>query len=256
MPRRNGVEHVADMHAVHRARRTLQRGRVRARERDHRPMHAILDARRDEADHALVPGLVEQAQTERQRRILGAHVRDREHRLLLHLQLELAAILVQLREARREQPRRFGVVRQQALNADRHVVEPAGRVQSRPDLIAEIGCDALRRRRGSPLPAAREPRRSNARRECAAAPDARARGCCDRAARDPRSVPSATRSSRSATGAAAACTGRASASRASAPPSGRTRRRRRRAPCWEMNRPARSDSRCAVAAGSVGGARW
>ena len=102
MTRRDRVEHVADVHAGDRARRALQRRCVRARQRDHRTMHAILDARSHQTDHTLMPGLVEQAQTERQRRIFGAHVRDREHRFLLHLQLELATVVIELREPRRE----------------------------------------------------------------------------------------------------------------------------------------------------------
>src|SRR5690606_27646745 len=98
MPRRDRIEHIANVHARHGARGAFQRALVAARERDHRPMHAVLDARGDEPDDALVPSLVVQAQTERQPPVLREHRFDRRHRFLLHLQLQLAAILIELRK--------------------------------------------------------------------------------------------------------------------------------------------------------------
>src|SRR4051812_19045533 len=92
----DGIEHVANVNARHRARRPFEPLLIGSCERDDRTMNAILDARSDESDDALMPAFIEQAQSERQLRIV-AHLRDRQDRFLLHLQFELTSILIQLR---------------------------------------------------------------------------------------------------------------------------------------------------------------
>ena len=64
----------------------------------------------------------------------------------LHARLDLAALGVQRIEPRRER-QRFGLrVREQAADADRHVVEPAGRVEPRTDREPQIRGGELRAR--------------------------------------------------------------------------------------------------------------
>ncbi len=255
MPRRDRVEHVADVHAVDRARRALQR-RLRPRA----PARSPADAR--DPSRAKPPARPHPGARSHRTGTARAATSDLRRACPRSRASPPAASAVRARGDRgsvaRAAPRApravVEIVGQQALDADRHVVEPAGGVQTRPDLIAEIGGNDCRRHVDSPLPAARERPRSSGRRECVAALDARARDCCDRAARDPR--PCRARPDRAGPRPARRPhAGRAPASRESAPPSDRTRRRLPRAPCSETHRPARSDSRCAVAAGSVGGAR-
>jgi hypothetical protein len=64
MAGRDAVERVANVHAGDAARRAAQGPVLGERERDHGPMQTVLDAPGDQADDALVPGLVEQAQAE------------------------------------------------------------------------------------------------------------------------------------------------------------------------------------------------
>ena len=133
----------------HRARRAAQRQLVRAGEGDHRAAHALLHAARDQAHHALVPAGVEQAHPGVPH-LPGREVRQAAHRaerLVLHLRLDRAALLVELVEAHGETLGARGIVLEQALDADAHVIEAAGGVQPRrhrrrrdPPRSAPRGC--------------------------------------------------------------------------------------------------------------------
>jgi len=65
---------------------------------DYRPVHALLDARSHQPDHALVPGAVEQAQAEWQVRIGGieTHALQSLQRFGLHARLNVAALAIKL----------------------------------------------------------------------------------------------------------------------------------------------------------------
>ncbi len=68
MPRvscRDRIQHVAHVHARHRARRTFDPSRVGRCECDHGAVQPLLDPRRDEPDHALVPARIEYADARR-----------------------------------------------------------------------------------------------------------------------------------------------------------------------------------------------
>ncbi len=58
---------------------------------------------------------------------------------MLHTLFEIAPFVIKLGQLCRQLARAVQVVRQQTLDADAHVVEPPGRVQTRADLKAEIG---------------------------------------------------------------------------------------------------------------------
>src|ERR1051325_983554 len=84
----NGIEHVANMQPRHRARRAFQLCLGSERKGDHRTMDLILDARSDEPDDALVPGLIEQTQPARQSRAVEVKRLHECHRLLLHVRFD------------------------------------------------------------------------------------------------------------------------------------------------------------------------
>ena len=137
------VEDVAHVNARHRAGRALDPARLfGGRERNHGPVQSLLDPRRDEPDHALVPAVVVHADA-------GRHV-ARESRQLrvelcqrfeLHLRFELASIGVELREAPGEFTRRGRIVGQQAVDAQSHVLEASGGVEPRAGLKREVLAD-------------------------------------------------------------------------------------------------------------------
>jgi hypothetical protein len=56
----HGIEGVADVQARYRARRAFNLIVTRQCERNHRAVHAVFDARGENADDALVPGFIEQ----------------------------------------------------------------------------------------------------------------------------------------------------------------------------------------------------
>ena len=123
------VERVAQVQAGDRAARAADLAVVAARERDGGPVKAVLDAPGHDADHALVPGGVEQAQRVAVPEILRF---DRRERSFLHAGLDLAPLAVQAVEFGWRWPARApGVVGDEAFDAERHVGEPAGGVQPR-----------------------------------------------------------------------------------------------------------------------------
>ena len=254
MPRRDGIEHVANVHA----------GTERAE-----PFSVVSSARANaitgrctrsltrEATSPTTPWCQDSSNRHRpsgSSRILGAHVGDREHRLLLHLLLELAPILIQLRQARSEQARR-SARRPSAGTGCRSTCRRAGR----PHSVA--GRPGSPDRRPSTIAGRTFADSSSARMPAMTATGTNApqplmhehaivaiqrHEIGDRAERDQIEQLGDRRRVRAPA--------RATASPASAPPSGRTRRRRRRAPCSETHRPATFGFTMAVAAGSVAAA--
>src|SRR5882672_8205247 len=138
----DGIECIAQVHAGHRTRGTTQPAGVGGSERDDRTMQALLGARRNEADDARMPLFIEKAQAERQAGVIDLHALHDRGRLLVHPALDRSPLGIQPAELGGKETRARRVVGQQALDAERHVVEAAGRVQSRRRGESEIGCDA------------------------------------------------------------------------------------------------------------------
>ena len=94
-------------------------------------MVPVLEPPGDDADHALVPIRVEQA--ERVGIGVGGVDRagvERGERLFLHRRLDVAALAVQPVELGGERQRRRIGLGEQATDADRHVGEPAGGIEA------------------------------------------------------------------------------------------------------------------------------
>ena len=142
------VQRVAQMQCGDGAPGAFQLPVVRAREGDRRAMEFILEARREDADHALVPGFVEQYQAGRFDRLrTGTMVRmahpaidllQRRQRAVLHLRFDAASFAVQRVQPCCDLHRGLRIVGQQAVDAQAHVVQPARRIQARPDGEAQI----------------------------------------------------------------------------------------------------------------------
>src|SRR5262249_59187537 len=133
MERRDRVEYVADVNAGDRARRAAQARRICSCKGDDRAAHALLHPARDEAHHALVPALIEQAHTAALH-CAGDRVLELPYgaeSLLLHARLDGTALLIQRIEPQSECTRTVLLISQQALHADRHIVDAARGIQSR-----------------------------------------------------------------------------------------------------------------------------
>ena len=98
-----------------------------AREGDRRAMKFILDARGDNADHALMPLRVIEAQGVAAG--VGGLLKCCE-RGFLHLSLDASALAVQGVQLLRDGLRARGVVGNQAFNAERHIGQSSGGVQA------------------------------------------------------------------------------------------------------------------------------
>ena len=181
----DGVEHVADVDARHRARRAAQRSVLRARKGDHRPVQAVLDPAGHQADDALVPALVEQTHARAPRRPHSAkRTRGGElDRLRLHALLDLAPLLVEPRELRGERrapaPARPRAGRRcpTLMSVSRPAAFSRG-ATTKPRSAARQPLEACAR----PIRAMRGCRARSDRRGSAASPARPAPGCCDRAA--------------------------------------------------------------------------
>ena len=151
MARRDGIEHVADVHARHRARGAAQLAGTGVGEGDHRPTHTILQAAGHQSDHALVPARIVETEPMAAAAPAAVAVRIAQvthggDRLLLHPALDRTALLVQLVEARRERQRLGRRVGEQATDADRHVIEAPRRIEPRPGGETEVGGHEARQR--------------------------------------------------------------------------------------------------------------
>src|SRR5262249_58030895 len=105
------------------------------RERESGPVVAVLDAACEDADHALMPGGVVEADAAA---LADRHLRDRILGLGLHLGLDRAALTVQVVELPRDVQRASAVAGDQALDAEAHVGEAPGRVEPRPEQEPQV----------------------------------------------------------------------------------------------------------------------
>ena len=135
---RDEVEGVAQMKTGNGTAGALQFMLARAREHDDRPVIPILETRRDDADHALMPlGAI---RTQR----VGIHIAGRGgfldlgERLFLHRCLDVATVAVQAVELARHWLCFGGAFGKEAADAERHVGEASGGVESRPGDKSEI----------------------------------------------------------------------------------------------------------------------
>ncbi len=160
------VERVAQVKAGDGAARALElvlaAGRLARREDEGRAVQPVLQPRGDDADHALVEVGVEHAQ--RGRRLLaGLEQRlGQLQRLLAHAALDLAALAVDGVEALRQFGAARRVVGQQAFDAERHVRQPAGRIDARPEREAEVEGGGRRGSRPAAANSAARPQRQRA----------------------------------------------------------------------------------------------
>ncbi len=136
------VQRVAQMKAGNRAARALElvllAGRLAGREHEGRPVQPVLDARCDDPDHAFVEVGVEHA--DRRGRLLAVVDQrvDDLHRLVAHAAFDVAAVAVDGVERAGQLVGAGRVVRQQALDSQRHVGQPAGGIDARSQREAEI----------------------------------------------------------------------------------------------------------------------
>jgi hypothetical protein len=84
-----------------------------------------------------VPGFI--IDTDARRQITCVHPVDVHECLFAHRRLDIAALAVDPVQDCRVMKRRVHVVREQALNADRNILEAPGGVDSRTSHKAEIG---------------------------------------------------------------------------------------------------------------------
>ena len=96
------VERVAQVEAGDRTARALEQPVRAAREDEGRPVHAVLQARGDDADHALVELGVEQRQRRRRLAVGGISRSSSRLGLLAHAGLDLAALAVDAVERLRQ----------------------------------------------------------------------------------------------------------------------------------------------------------
>jgi len=150
-------------------------------------MQLVLDARRDQADHALVPMRLEDADADRL-----AAVDDRE-RLIAHLRFELTAIAIELIELPRDGSAVSGVA------ASKHSMpvrissrRPAALMRAQHE--AHVRCAQPGRASAPRLRAARRCPLAHDRQRMRASPCCTSTRCCNRGARRRPTVPSATRS--------------------------------------------------------------
>ena len=122
------VERVAQVKAGDGPSGTFDPAVAARREGDGRAVELVLQARRDDADHALVPGGVEDGDG---RAVGRTELVQQRQCMLVHAGLDLAPFAVDAVELLRDGPGAAFVVGGQALDAERHVGQPARRVQAR-----------------------------------------------------------------------------------------------------------------------------
>ena len=98
-------------------------------------MEALAQAGGENADHALMPRLVVQAQAVGVGNVDGLCQRQRR---FLHAGLDVAALAIERIELFGQFRGPDRILRQQAFDADGHVGEPAGGVQPRTDHETEV----------------------------------------------------------------------------------------------------------------------
>ncbi len=152
------------------------------REDEGRPVEAVLDARGHDADHAFVEVGAEDADRGRRRQAVVEQRLGQQQGLVAHAAFDVAPLAVDAVEHAREFVGAAGVVGQQAFDAERHVGEPAGRVDARARARSRSRRWWPRRACGPrPRTAPRCPPASR-RRGCGAGPGPPGGGCWRRAA--------------------------------------------------------------------------
>ncbi|MNF82912.1 hypothetical protein D3C84_652230 [compost metagenome] len=130
-------------------------------------MVTLLHARGENADHALVPIRLEQAQAERH--VFQRQILELGQGLALHALLDGLAVLVELVQLHRHVAGQGLVFAEQAFDTQAHVVQTPGRIQTRAEDKAQVGGgDALRlppghlenRTQTRPRPAGTNPRQA------------------------------------------------------------------------------------------------
>ncbi|MNZ19294.1 hypothetical protein D3C78_363190 [compost metagenome] len=135
--RRHGIQCIANMEARHRTRRALEHAFASIGKGDGRAVITLFQARGEDADHALVPVRLEQAQAERHR--LQRQVLELGQGFALHALLDGLAVLVQFVELAGDFPCQVGIVTEQALDAQAHVVQAPGGIEPRAEDKAKVG---------------------------------------------------------------------------------------------------------------------
>ena len=138
-PLADQIQRIAQVEAGNRTARALDLAAVTGCEYQCRTMETLLQPGGDNADHALVPVVTVQ----RDGVVLGRiDFGQFGQCLVLHAVFDLPPFLVQPVELARQSQRLFFIVAEQAFDAEPHVVEPAGRVQPRPEheTKVEAGC--------------------------------------------------------------------------------------------------------------------
>ncbi len=140
----DGVQRIADVEPRHRARRALEQAVAGIGEGDGRAVVTLLEARGEDANDALVPVRLEQAEAERQ--VFQGQVLELGQGLALHALLDLLAVLVELVQLHGHVLGQGLVFAEQAFDAQAHVVQAAGGVEARAEDEAEVGGGDARRR--------------------------------------------------------------------------------------------------------------
>ena len=107
-------------------------------EGDGRPMGLFADSGGQDADHALVPVLVEQGQPPGQAFNVEGHGGKQVLSLGFHVFFDAAAFAVEVVQFPGEAQGFVAAVGEQAGDADTHIVQPAGGVQARANHEAEV----------------------------------------------------------------------------------------------------------------------
>ena len=115
---------------------------VLARKCDDRPMAALTYARGNKPDYSLVPGRLVYANTVRP--ALLAQLIDESECLFTHRRLNIPPLAIDLIQQARVFTRRLGVIREEALDADRDILEPPSGIDARADSESQIGANATR----------------------------------------------------------------------------------------------------------------
>ena len=131
----DGVANVQPRNGAGGPLEVVWRGGAGVREGDHRAVVALPHPPGDDADHALVPMPLVEAQGFRVAGVADLHQR---HGVLVHTGLDLPAPRVQFVEPAGVTPRFGQIGRQQTADADAHVFQPPGGVEPRRDGEAEI----------------------------------------------------------------------------------------------------------------------
>ena len=159
VPRRDSVQRIPNMEPFYGARRALQLRHIAIADfgkGDNGSVHTILDPGGENADHALMPALIEQTQGCGHLVIAQRHLIEKAEGLLTHIGLDLFTILIHGIEFSSQSLCLCGSTGQQAFDPGRHVIQPTRRIQTRPKTETQIT-----RRYGCSLPIGNAQERHN-----------------------------------------------------------------------------------------------